>query len=612
MLTAKDSLQVTFFTSTIDSLKFGQIHFIDTSITFIHQYDPLQYQNKLYATLTNIGLAHKNQVFTPALSTGYSLKNVSFEEYITDNNEVKYFSQYQPFTEIFYILGPQKEQALALTFSREMFRGFVFGLDFSLNYSPGPSPSDASPGPYLNNKTDNKILFLTAQYFTKNKRYGIIANFLSNKLVMLENGGLLYDSIFEQNLETDRRVIPVNLMNAKNKIKQSGFYVEQYFNLLRPRNDSVKRKLDAGHIAYAFHYQRNQMLYQDSDMDFSFYQFHSPINDSSITYDSVYQQRIRNQLKWSNVGYQDDPFSQFFQVQFGVNYDIVQQTLPFDSIRQDYQQIIPFASISLDISKIFRLTAFGSLALGDYNNGDYLLSAQLDQTLGSERKNIGRLHFEFDLISQQPEWFYQHFQSNFYSWNNNLNKQTTMKLGGEYRLRQVRAGARFFTIGNYTFLNDSIRPMQLNSAATLLQLFTEGELNVHKFGINGRLVYQTTNQPDAIRLPDLTGTANIFFKNQIFKKAAWLQTGFQLTYLTSYFADAYMPALRNFYVQNEKKIGNFLIADVYLTLEVKKARIFIKYAHLNSYFGSKDYFLSPNYPARDARFYFGVSWRFFN
>jgi hypothetical protein len=73
-----------------------------------------------------------------------------------------------------------------------------------------------------------------------------------------------------------------------------------------------------------------------------------------------------------------------------------------------------------------------------------------------------------------------------------------------------------------------------------------------------------------------------------------------------------MPALRDWHTQNDHQIGNYLFADVYLTLKVKDARIFVKYAHLNSSFSGYRYYLAPSYPARDARFYLGVSWRFFN
>ena len=179
-----------------------------------------------------------------------------------------------------------------------------------------------------------------------------------------------------------------------------------------------------------------------------------------------------------------------------------------------------------------------------------------------------------------------------------------------YNFKQIKAGVKFLTINNYTYLTDSIRPAQLTKAETVMQFFAEGTIPIKKFGINTRIVYQTTSQPNTIRFPDLTGVMDIYFRTQIFKKAGTIQTGFQVTYFSEYYADAYMPSLRLFHIQNEKKIGNYPYLDVYLTLMVKSARMFVKMSHFNSYFGNYNYYLAPNYPARDARFSFGVSWRF--
>lgn len=185
-----------------------------------------------------------------------------------------------------------------------------------------------------------------------------------------------------------------------------------------------------------------------------------------------------------------------------------------------------------------------------------------------------------------------------------------MLIHGKYTLKEISAGFEFNTFSNYTYLDDSVKPKQLNSTETHLQLFIEGTANYKKFGVNTRLVYQKTSQANVIRIPEFSGLMNIYFKSSIFKNAATVQTGFQFTYYSSYFADAYMPELRAFYLQNEKEIGNYVYADFYITLNVKRAILFFKAAHLNSYLADYRYYNSPHYPTRDARFYFGVSWRF--
>jgi len=603
VLSRADSIKVVFFNGTIDSLKLETFHSIDTSILHFHQYDPLEYGNLFYSTLSNIGLAHKNFTFTPAFYTGYRMDSPTFEKYMSNNSEVKYYQQVIPYTDIHYTAGPQKEHYFYLIFSRELFRGFSIGLDLKIIQSPGD---------YKNNKSDNSKVFFTGQYYTPNKRYGVIANYLKNKILVEENGGITNDSIFEYNLETDRTLIPVNLSDDENLIIQSGFYIEQYFNLLKSRstNDSIKRKLDAGNISYAFQYQRNQKKYSGSNPLNDFYESYAPPIDSTNTFDSLYQLRIRNTIKWSNAGYSEDALSEIFYLSFGVHYDFIEQTLPYDSVKSLFNQIIPFAGISLKLFKSSHLRANASLVMGDYNGGDFNITAELDQYLGTEVRNFGKLYFKLCLVSQMPSWFYSEYQSNRFRWSNDLKKEGILQLKGSYQYKFFEAGINFTTYNNYTYLNDSVKPQQLESAATILQVFASGNIPIKKFGIDTRLVYQTASNPDVMRMPVFVGSMNIYFRSPVFKKAATIQTGFQLNYFTSYYADAYMPELRRFYIQNEKEIGNYVYADVYFTLEVKRARLFAKYSHFNSYFGNYTYYLAPHYPARDARFYFGVAWRF--
>lgn len=602
VLTKADSLRVSYFIGSIDSLKSEAFHPIDTSILRFHQYDPLKFGNQFYSTLSNIGLVHKNFVYTPHFTTGYNLNSLMFDKYMYFNSEVEYYQQVIPYTDLRYTMGPKKEHNFYLIFSRELFRGFSIGIDLGIIQSPGE---------YTNSKSDDNKVFITGQYYTRNKRYGVIANYLRDKIEVQENGGITNDSIFEYNLQPDRAIMPVNLSNDKNLVIQSGFYIEQYFNLLKPKskNDSTTRKIDAGNISYAIQYQRNQKIYTGDPMD-AFYAPYAPAIDSSTTFDSLSQIRLRNTFKWSNQGYSADKLSEVFNLSFGAHYDFIEQTLPYDSVKTNLNQIIPFAGISLKLFKSSYLKANANLIFGDYNGGDFNINVELDQFLGTELWNLGQLHVQLNLTSQMPSWFYSEYQSNRFRWSNDFEKENILKIAAAYQYKFLEAGFNFTTLNNYTYLNDSVKPQQYESPFTVLQVFAQGNIPIKKFGVDTRLIYQVSSNSDILRIPMFVGIMNIYFRSEIFKKAATLQTGFQLNYFTSYLADAYMPELRRFYIQNEKKIGNYLYADVYVTLQVKRASLFIKYSHFNSYFGNYTYYMAPHYPARDARFYFGAAWRF--
>ncbi len=603
----KDTTSVYYFTGSLDSLKAGRLHYVDTTILAFHQYDPLERHNRMYNTLSNVGLASYNRVFSSASDVGYQLKSKSFAPYMLYNQQVKYYRLMRPFTELQYVMGPKKEQSLGVTFTRKMAETFTFGADLYLVNSPGR---------YRNSNSDDKYVYFTSRYHTKNNRYGVLANYLHNKIIVRENGGILYDSLFSKDIEKDRQAIPVRLNTARNRLKSSGFFVEQYFNLMKPgmRKDSTPRKLAGGSLLYSFLYQRNQMVYTDDPVtDTTFYKDFPVLHDTLATYDSTYQQLIRNRFMWSSLAYNNDKLSRVFRAYFGADYDHILQTFPYDSAKHINNELIPFGGISLKLFQRSFLDASAEMVLGGYNSGDLKIRGTLLQYLGSIQKNIGRLYFQVLFQNKMPAWYFSRYRSNRFQWELSLQKERIFSFTGAYHYKQLRAGVTFRSLGNYTYFDDSVHPRQAGVPGSVTQIFAGGTIPLHSFGINLRAVYQKTSMSSVIHLPRFTGKLDMFFKRWIFQGAAHLQTGFQLSYFTKYYADAYMPELRAFYLQNKTKIGDFLYVDAYATMKIKSFRFFLQGKNLLGFLsGQKHYYNSPGYPGFDGGFYLGISWKLYN
>ena len=594
-----------YFLGEIQNFKLGQQLHDDTLINNEQVFDPLKVDYGMFSTLSNLGLAHKSLVLEPQLNTGYNTDIESFNKYIFHNNEIKYYKLYIPVTKIAYVMGSKKEQNLNVTLNREIIHNLFFGFDYRLNNSPGP---------YLNSQSNNTRVNFTMQFYTNNMRYGVIANYRNNRVRVEENGGLVSDSLFENNVESDRRLLDVNLETAEQKLINSGFYIEQYFNLLKPKakNDSSSRKIDVGHISHSIYYNRNQLIYSDQEVLSDFYSPYFPPIDSTETFDSCYQSILTNKFKWSSLGYNEDKLSKIFHINFGIQHDLISQTLAYDSVASSYYQLKPFAGISLNLFKSMHLNAYGELVLGSYAAGDYKLKAEIEQYLGNEEKNLGKIDGSLTLLSREADWWLQNYQSNRFRWTNDFDKETSMSIAGSYSFNMLKAGFQFNTFNNYTYLNDSVLPEQATKAETHLKVYAQADMMIKKFGFNTLLVYQKSSLPLVLSVPDFSAILDIHFRSSIFKNAAIVQIGLHLNYFTKFYAKAYMPELRAFYVQNEKKIGGYPFVDAYLNLQVKRAILFVKIANLTSYMGNYNYYNAPSYPARDARFYFGVSWRFLN
>ena len=92
----------------------------------------------------------------------------------------------------------------------------------------------------------------------------VLANYLHNKIRLEENGGIKYDSIFEQNIEQSRQNYEVNLSTAKGALKENTYFVKQYFFLSKrhrfrlEQDDSLarSRKIIPGNISLSSLYSR--------------------------------------------------------------------------------------------------------------------------------------------------------------------------------------------------------------------------------------------------------------------------------------------------------------------------------------------------------------------
>jgi hypothetical protein len=598
-----DSIEVYYYVGNLNNLKLNELTYIDTTMTRTHEYDSLTKGNRMYSTLSNIGLAHVSLNFEPDLSRGFTKSLFYFNHYLVTNDEVRYYKLSKPYTEIFYVMGAKKEQDLRVVFSRDLYKGLNIGLDFSFTNSPGN---------YSNSKTNNVAGFFNAQYVTPDKRYRVIGNYLMNKLRVKENGGLVDDKYFTNNLEHDRSVIPIQLPNAKNEIRESGFYIQQQFNLTSAKKleDTSRNMIDLGSLNYSIQYKRNIYMFWDDKPLSDFYSGYAPPIDSTGTFDSTTTTYILNKIGWSSLGYQENGEDHPFYLYANLNYDHITETLPYDSNKTTWNQVGVSGGMGINIKESFYLKGTGYLYFSGYNQGDFGIKGTINQYIGNKEKNYGELVLGAEFFLKTPWRFYQQWNSNRFRWSNNFDKESYLILNGHYSYKFIRAGINFYTIGNYTYLDDSLKPQQIVKALTITQFYAGGVVHVGKFGFDTKLVYQTASQTNVIRLPQFTGTLNLFFKTPVFKKAATIQTGIQLRYFTEFYAYGYMPELRAFYTQNDVKIGNYLWGDLYVTMKIQRARIFMKMANVTGYFEGYKYFNAPHYPDRDARFYFGVSWRF--
>ncbi|MFA8451678.1 MAG: putative porin [Bacteroidales bacterium] len=603
-----DSTQVNYFVGNIDSLSLGKLHSYDTILDRFSDYDPLKINPHFYQTLSNIGLPAKSKIYKFDDNIGFDLRTKYISNYLYSYKDTKYYKSLTPYTNLKYANGPKKEQLFQVIFSRNFFKErLTLGVDFRYIFSPGI---------YNRVFSDDKNLSVQAQYFTKNKRYGIIANYVHNKLQWQESGGITYDSLFSQDIETDRKIIGVNLNEAGNLVRTANVFFNHYFNLGRPSiqskdsTDSGSKGMKLGRLTHSFLYERNNYVYFDNNPISSFYKDYAKPLDPEKTYDSIFIKKITNDIKWSNLNYEEKPEDKNVYFYAGLKSEYSEIGGFYN--KRKYTQLIPESGFALKFLKSFFLNVDASYVFGKYNTDNYKLNASLTQYLGTKDKNIGQLNLYSKIAHSSPSWFYQEYHANNFDWKNNFQIQEILNLGGTYNIKGISLGADYSRISNYLYFDAKVRPSQYTDGLNILKIFARTKIPIWKLVFDSYFVYQKTDNSDIVRIPDFIGNISIYGNFFLFNKIASFQPGFEVTYNTEYYADKYMPALRTFYLQNETKIGNYPYVDIFLQLKIKRLRFFVKYEHLNGLLKDNRYYGTPEYPYQDAAIKFGLSWIFHN
>lgn len=599
-----DSTQVSFFYSDFEKLGKLNLRPNDTALTGFQNYDPLYKRDRFYATLGNYGQCYRTLApVSPGPGKGFDYGIHTIDHYLFQNDSVKYYKVKKTYTELLYTQGAKKEQNFRAIFSRNIYRSFNLGFDFHVINAPGA---------YTRQQTNHVNFVLTSQFFTKDKRYGVIANLTINRLRNYENGGLIYDSLFEQNLESNRKVIPVNLADAQNRVRESGFFMKHYVNLTRhPRHENdtsiaSRKRVDLGRLSYSFQYNRQIQNFIDKQPDSGF--FPPPVVDTVVTYDSLTVKQISNEIIWSNPSFKPNKQLRIFQMEAGIRQQYSEVSLHGN--QNFFRQYIPVARVTFTPVPSLKLEARGDYVFGDYNSGDISLRVKLSTILGKPTKNAGIITVTGDYIYQQPGWFYAHYNGNNYRWDTTWLKQGLISGGLNYAFKHIETGFNVSRINNYTYLDTSSHPQQFQSEFGFLKVYLNGSVDVWRFKFNPQLTYQTVQGSTVLHLPVFMGNLAVYYTQPLFKGAATLQPGLNFFYNTLYYADNYNPALRSFYLQDQKQIGNYLYMDVFINLKIQRARFFFAYTHFNATFMGYTYFTTPNYPMQDGAFKFGIAWRF--
>lgn len=582
---------------------------IDTSLDGIQKYFPNNFPHSL-------SLANRKLSFNSSAEIGFRSGFEGLDLFGYNRNEIKYYRTRTPYTEVFAVFGQKKEQYAKLLHTQNINKQWNVALNMLRLRSEGFYQRQ--------NCTDNNIS-LSSNFTSKNNRYSFLINGIVSSIKTDENGGVANDTVFESNLSGNKKLIPVNLLNARTRRGNRELTATQFLNFGKrdtsATDSSVKRIIPRTALSHSFHAKENWFVYEDGNPSSGFYT--DVLFDSLLTRDSSHVFSFRNTFALKtyilkNISAElsfDQKTSRFIQYK-------TDSLLAMDSLFTDNTVQIEIGRNAHDKKENFFFWKAGLKNITSGNHqGDYMAFGRFGYIL----KNKQKITLTYTENYYSVPFIYSFYSSNNFLWENSFDNilERVTKLSYYNPKLKLTVIAKRNYIDSYVYLDSTSNPSNkiYSDNITIPSIFIEKNFKIKKFYFKNNVTWQkgynpTINQLTGfsygiINLPQFVTTHSLYYEDKWFKGATQVQLGFDVTYFSSYYADAYMPALGLYYLQNEKKIGNYPFIDFFFNMKVKHARIFFKTEHVNSGLMGA-YYLAPHNPAPDRSIKVGINWTFYD
>ncbi|HPG33009.1 MAG: hypothetical protein H6541_08225 [Lentimicrobiaceae bacterium] len=592
----------------------------DTLLTGNEFYIPTESADLLNAVNGNTGLAYKSLIFNPSAGSGFRFAPSVYGLYLLSNQNIPYYRLRTPYTKIFYTFGKGKEQLFNVTHAQNISRGITLGIDLRIVNSIGI---------YNRQKSDNASVAVQGQFVSDNERYVVLANYRNSRFKWRENGGITYDSLFTDNIETDRQRIGINLSDADNQVKESGVFIRQFYYLGRNpfamRTDTIEKDTlrfravadtmrhlynpqRSNFFRHTFTYTRNSLLYTDGDPASGFYT--DIFADSVSTYDSLYYHEFVNDFAFEGGIGKARGSDKAIVLRAGIEHAF--SVYRNDTISKKYSRLTPYAYLAANAFGYARAEGYVWLSQGAPFNGDKGLSGKLTFPAYDNSTSWGNISAGLEVNALQPDFLYQFHYSNHFRWENSFGQQTIVSGKAMYERHNLKAGFNFYNLGGWVYLNEEAKPARADGNISVSQAWGQAAFKLGSFDLNAFAVWQNASDEDVIHLPELAGRLSVYHTVVLFKRALHLQTGLSVMYNSAFYGDAYMPALRSYYLQRQTETGDYPYMDAFVNVRVKRARMYLIAKHVNSGLMGYNYIQVPGYPMPDRGIHFGVSWQFYD
>ena len=608
-----------------------------------------------YNYLGNLGAPRMSRIFFDRKEESQFFFTDLYDQSVLRPEDVTFTNTLSPYTNLTYYKSFNSRN------SEERFKSYFavnankkFGFGFYIDYIYGR-------GMYNNQST---ALFNGGLFSTyRGDKYDMHFIFNNDNLKMRENGGITDDRYITNPLdmaEGKKQYASTDIPTVLNKVWNHntsyhaflthrynlGFYQKKSENQptdsIATTNESVELPQEFIPVTSFIHtlemdFNGRKYITQDHTQNQEYFE-HTYFGNDSIDRDK--RTSIRNTFgislregfnKWAKAG-----LTAFLTHEYR-DFTLPDSTdIPDQRVVKHYKENVVYVGGELlkEQGKLLHYKVLGEFAVAGEDAGQFRVEGNGDLNLNILGDSV-RLDVNAYVKNLNPTFFYRHFHSKHYWWDNSdLSKIMRTRVEGKLNFKNlgttVRVGVE--NIKNYTYLTNTSVPITNSNGEILsfknnadvkqyngnIQVFTAMLQQKIKYGIfhlDGEVAYQKSSDQTILPLPELSAYGNLYLHTGLVKNVLQVSLGADVRYFTKYNAPDYSPVIGQFYLQNPQNqiaIGGCPMVNIYANFHWKRTRIFLMMYNVNQNSGNSRYFLAPHYPISPRILKMGISWNFFD
>lgn len=578
--------------------------------TGVHISDPLDALNGNYFLGKGM-LGHPHTSIVPALASGLKLQlqpdpNIG---YAKRPENLWLYQAMTPYTVLSYNSSLNKDYHVRVAHTQNIKPGWNVAFDYSLLRPEGT---------YTSSKAKNHYLDATTNYFSRDARLQATAGIVWQSFRIDENGGLSDDTYFTRQLQSNRAGIPVRLYNMGTLHKELAAFGHATYNTVRQfesiryRDSLVARVVDDTTTVLDTIELSDTLRVREP------HTFNSGIFGVEVNYDrrkrvfadSTWWQEVSTTLFWTNDAYMDHRWRNPLKLKVGITPRIVKAAIGADTTEL-YSWLDPFARAELAVGRGYlRGEADMRGSLSESGIPDSRLAATFFMPLDS----AGATRITLDAARQTQMPDVRMIHDAYVNQNTRLQSQTATRFDARFELHEmldIKLTANH--LSHNTWYDSTLTVHEGTSALWLYQAMLSTRLRFGWLHIDMQQILQHSTDSEQMPLPLWASKNSVYADITLFGRAVRAQIGADVRYHTLFYAPGYDPSTGIFYHQDQIEVGNYIWADVFLNINVKRASFYVKAGHLNALWeSSPNYFILPHYPGQKFGLFWGLTWHFFD